>query len=131
VIFVDTNVIMFAVGREHPLRASAQSFFESSIDHGLCTSAEVLQELMHAYLPVQRMATLDAAFRLVERAIPRVLPIEADDVRSARLLADRHPELGSRDLLHLAVCRRHGVRQIKTFDRALGAAARKSDRRAR
>lgn len=124
-IFVDTNVIMFAVGREHPLRAQAREFFEQSIDVALCTSAEVLQELMHAYLPVQRMAVLDAALRLVDRAIPQIFPIDADDVRSARQLTERYPELGSRDLLHLAVCRRHGVKQVKTFDRALAAAARR------
>jgi len=28
-IFVDTNVLMYAVGRDHPLRADAQAFFES------------------------------------------------------------------------------------------------------
>jgi predicted nucleic acid-binding protein len=49
-------------------------------------------------------------------------PINAEDVRSARLLADSYPQLGARDLLHLAVCRRHAVDRIKTFDRALAAA---------
>ena len=124
-IFVDTNVVMFAVGREHPLRGAARDFFEDSIELGLCTSAEVLQELVHAYLPVQRMAVLDAALELVDRCIPRVFPVEAEDVRGARSLVDKHPELGSRDLLHLAVCRRYDVKKIKTFDRALAAAFRK------
>lgn len=123
-IFVDTNVIMFAVGREHPLRAPAREFFEENLDLGLCSSAEVLQELVHAYLPVQRARALDAAFQLVERCIPRVFSIDAEDVRSVRSLVDRFPALGSRDLLHLAVCRRHDVKKIKTFDRALAAAFR-------
>jgi hypothetical protein len=126
VIFVDTNVVMFAVGREHPLRGEAREFFENSLDQeSLCTSAEVIQELIHAYLPVQHMATLDAALMLIERSIPQIFSIEAADVRGARLLVDRHPELGSRDLLHLAVCKRYDVKKIKTFDRALGAAFRK------
>lgn len=124
-IFVDTNVIMFAVGREHPLRPEAREFFESNLDTALCTSAEVLQELIHAYLPVQRMSTLDAAFTLVERTIPQIFSVEAADVRRARLLVERHPELGSRDLLHMAICQRHEVKKIKTFDRALAAAFRK------
>ncbi len=44
-IFVDTNVIMYAVGREHPLRAEARAFFEKSLaaNEALVTSAEVLQ----------------------------------------------------------------------------------------
>jgi predicted nucleic acid-binding protein len=123
-IFVDTNVLMFAVGREHPLRAPAREFFEVSIELSLCTSAEVMQELVHAYLPVQRLAVLDAALELVARRIPTIFSVEAEDVLSARQMVERHPELGSRDLLHLALCRRREVKRIKTYDRALGAAFR-------
>ena len=124
-IFVDTNVIMYAVGRAHPLREEARSFFESAmakdLDH-LCTSAEVLQELLHAYIPVGRLQTLDAALTLAGSCIATVYPVDAKDVRAARLLVDRHRQLGARDLIHLAVCRRHSVKEIKTFDRGLAAA---------
>jgi len=124
-IFVDTNVLMYAVGREHPLRAGAQAFFEDAISrerNELCTSAEVLQEVLHAYVPVERWATLDAALTLAESCIPTVYPVEAEDVGNARLLAHGHRGLGARDLLHLAICRRHAVTGIKTFDRGLAAA---------
>ncbi len=49
-IFVDTNVFMYAVGRDHPLREEARSFFEDNVERKpqLVTSSEVLQELMHA-----------------------------------------------------------------------------------
>jgi len=30
-IFVDTNVLMYAVGRAHPLRTEAQAFFEITV----------------------------------------------------------------------------------------------------
>ena len=86
------------------------------------TSAEVLQELLHAYLPVNRVATLDAALTLAEACIPVVWPIEEEDVLTARTLAGRHSGLGARDLLHLACCRRHRAEEIKTFDRGLAAA---------
>jgi predicted nucleic acid-binding protein len=125
VIFVDTNVIMYAVGRSHPLKADARAFFESSLadrSKALCTSAEVLQELMHAYVAVDRPQTLDAAFTLVEACIPTVWDVTAEDVLAAKLLVDVRRELGARDLLHLAMCRRRRVTEIETFDRALKAA---------
>lgn len=124
--FVDTNVFMYAVGRPHPLRAPAREFFATSSRHGtrLCTSAEVLQELVHAYLPVGRLRTLDAAMTLVARADVEVWSLEEADVRLARQLHESHPELGARDLCHLACCRRRGVGQVMTFDRSLGAATR-------
>jgi len=122
--FVDTNVFMYAVGRPHPLRAPAREFFATSSRHGtrLCTSAEVLQELVHAYLPVGRLQTLDAAMTLVARADVEVWPLEEADVRLARQFHESHPALGARDLCHLASCRRRSVSQIMTFDRTLGAA---------
>lgn len=127
-IFVDTNVLMYAVGREHPLRRPAQQFFERALSKSkrtrLCTSAEVLQELLHAYLPVQRMQTLDAALRLVDGTIDEVFSIEPEDVRLARSLVDAHPALGARDLLHVACCTRREIAELKTFDRALDAAMR-------
>lgn len=123
-IFVDTNVIMYAVGRDHPLREQAQSFFEEHFEskQRLLTSAEVLQELMHAYIPVQRIETLDRAFTLVESTVHQVWSIEPEDVRFARSLMGRYPELGARDLLHLACCRRRRVSRMRTYDRTLAAA---------
>lgn len=124
-MFVDTNVAMYAVGRSHPLRDEARRFFEDAIQGNaprLCTSAGVLQELMHAYLPVKRIDTLDSALTLVAACVQEVWSVGEDDVRFARTLADTHPELGARDLLHLACCRRRNVGRVKTFDRAFEAA---------
>ena len=123
-LFVDTNVLMYAVGRPHPLRDEARAFFEASLaeERPLATSAEVLQELMHAYVPVNRLETLGAAMKLAASTIQTVWPVEPDDVQFAHQLLESYRSLGARDLLHLASCRRRGVRSIKTFDRALGAA---------
>ncbi len=54
------------VGRAHPLKAEARAFFLERRTSGdvLVTSAEVLQELLYAYLPVNRAQTLEAALTL-------------------------------------------------------------------
>jgi predicted nucleic acid-binding protein len=130
VIFVDSNLFVYAVGRPHPLREEARAFFAAAGREGtpLATSAEVLQELLHIYLPVQRVETLDAALELAARSVDRVFPVESADVAQARTLLDEHPGLAARDLLHLAVCRRHGLAEIKTFDRGLQAAFKRRRR---
>ena len=114
---------MYVVGRPHPLREPARQFFaESHWDRtSLCASAEVVQELVHAYLPVGRPQTLDAALLLIARSRVEVWPLEYADVTLARQLHERFPTLGARDSCHLASCHRHGVREIKTFDHALRA----------
>ena len=122
-IFVDTNVFMYAVGRPHELQTPAQDFFVEANRSGtpLCTSAEVLQELTHAYLPTGRSQAFDATLELIASASVEVWPLEAADVTLARRLHDRYPGLQARDLCHLASCRRRGVREIKTFDQTLAA----------
>jgi predicted nucleic acid-binding protein len=121
--FVDTNVFVYAVGRAHPLREQAQELLRVRLEHRtpMATSAEVLQELLHIYVPVDRLATLDAALRLASD-LSTVWPIEDADIRAARDLIASVPGLGARDLLHLAVCRRYGASELLSFDRALVAA---------
>ena len=122
-IFVDTNVFMYAVGRPHVLQASAQDFFIEANRNGtpLCTSAEVMQELAHVYLPTGRLQTFDATLELLASASVEVWPLEEADVALARQLHEQHPALQARDLCHLASCRRRGVREIKTFDQTFAA----------
>ena len=120
-IFVDSNVFIYAVGRSHPLREEAQTFFLESSEKGkrLVTSAEVLQELLHVYLPVGRTETLDAALGLATTGVDHIIPIDSEAVMHARALANRHPGLTARDLLHLSTCQLNRIKELKTFDRGL------------
>ena len=127
-IFVDTNVFMYAVGRPHALRTPAQDFFVEANRRGtpLCTSAEVMQELAHAYLTTGRPQTFDATLELMASAGVEVWPLEGEDVALTRRLHEQHPTLQARALCHLASCRRRGVREIKTFDQAFASVASES-----
>ncbi len=52
--------------------------------------------MLHVYLPVGRLATLDAALELATKGIDRVIPISSETVLLARDLAARHPGLTAR-----------------------------------
>ena len=119
-IFVDTNVFMYAVGRSHPLQDAAQAFFAEAADSHLrlFTSAEVLQELMHVYKATGRMDTFAIAMDLVAKSTAEVWPLEREDVELAQQMYVQYPTLSARDLCHLASCRRRGINQVKTFDQA-------------
>ena len=127
-IFVDTNVFMYAVGCSHPLQDAAQDFFAEAADSHLrlFTSAEVLQELMHVYEATGRMDTFAVAMELVDRSTAEVWPLEREDIELARQLYAQYPELSARDLCHLASCRRRGISRVKTFDQAFLAVAGES-----
>lgn len=116
---------MYAVGTRHSLRQKAIDFFAHGQTENtrLVTSAEVIQELLHAYLPVARFYRFDAAVELVRDYSIDVWPLDNQDVILAAQLHESHPTLSARDLCHLASCQRRGADELMTFDAELRSAA--------
>ncbi len=120
-IFVDTNVFVYAVGKPHPNQNYSRMFFWQSLRGNipLFTSTEVLQELMHVFVGGRRIGEFDVAMRLMVTYGVGIWSLEPEDVELARELHDRHPTLSARDLCYLASCVRRDVEDVMTFDRAL------------
>jgi len=119
VIFVDSNIPMYLVGSAHPNKEASRRLLEQAIveDERLVTDAEVLQEILHRYVAIQRRDAIEPAFEVLLGIVDEVLPIELADVqRARRLLASAG--LSARDAIHVAVMQRHDIGRILTFDRA-------------
>ena len=118
-IFVDSNVPMYLVGAEHPNKNIARRLLETAIEarERLVTDAEVLQEILHRYVAIDRRDAIEPATAALVGVIDEVYPIEESDVDRARriVLTSR---LSARDAIHLAIMQRHEVPRILTFDRA-------------
>lgn len=117
-IFVDSNIPMYLIGAPHHNKDAARRLLEGCIERAerLVTSAEVLQEILHRYVAIKRRDAIQPAFNALLGVVDEVFPIEGQDVESARDVLLGESGLSSRDALHVAVMRRHGVRQILTFD---------------
>lgn len=117
-IFVDSNVPMYLVGAPHPHKARAQQLLERAILEGtrLVTSAEVLQEILHRYVAIDRRDAIQPAFDALLGVVDEVFPVEAADAQGAKSVVLGTPRLSARDALHVAVMRRRGVTRILTFD---------------
>jgi len=119
VIFIDSNVPMYLVGTDHPNKATARRLLERAITDGerLVTDAEVLQEILHRYVAINRRdAILPATLALVD-VVDDVFPVERVDVNRARQIV-LTTQLSARDAVHLAIARRRGIDRILTFDLA-------------
>ncbi len=118
-IFIDSNIPMYLVGAAHPNKAEARSFLERAIMDGelLVTDAEVLQEILHRYVAIDRRDAIEPATAALLEVVDDVFPIEREDVeRASRIvLTTRH---SARDAVHLAIMQRRGIDWILTFDRA-------------
>ena len=117
-IFVDSNIPMYLVGAAHPHKADAQSVLERLIseEERLVTDAEVLQEILHRYVAIERRDAIQPAFDALLGVVDEVFPVETPAVERAKEIVLGTNRLSARDALHLAVMERHRVDRILSFD---------------
>ena len=117
-IFIDSNVPMYLVGRAHRHKADAERLLTlaAESEERLVTSAEVLQEILHRYVAINRRDAIQPAFDALLSVVDEVVAIEEDDVLRARDLVIRVKTLSARDALHVAVMLREGIARVMSFD---------------
>jgi predicted nucleic acid-binding protein len=117
-VFVDSNIPMYVAGRDHALREPARRFLERARagDIEICTSTEVLQEILYRYTALKRVDLAGAVYDLFVQLCPTVLPVTLADTDRARALVVGSPGVSVRDAVHAAVMLNHDIRDIATFD---------------
>jgi uncharacterized protein len=113
VILIDSNVPMYLVGAAHPHRGDAQRLLEKLVSERqrLVTDAEVLREILHRYVSINRRETIQAAFDSLFRIVDEVLAVDRAAAERAKEIVFVNPRLSARDAVHLAVMERHGSKE--------------------
>lgn len=117
-IFVDSNIPMYVAGRDHPLRAAARRILDRARDGEIeiCTSTEVLQEILYRYAALKRLDLAAEVYDLFVQLCPVVFPVTLADTDRARRLLLEAKDVSVRDVVHAAVMLNNGVTVIATFD---------------
>jgi predicted nucleic acid-binding protein len=118
VIFLDTNVFLFAAGADHPLREPSQRILRRIAKEELTatTSSEVVQEILYV---LYRRGLPEAAQLMARSAIllfPDLLPVTRNDMEAACDLLKRYPGTPTRDAVHAATMLNNGITTIVTAD---------------
>jgi len=118
VILVDSNVPMYLVGADHPHKSDAQRALERLVSRRerLVTDAEVLQEILHRYVAIDRRTAIQPAFDVLLAIVDEVFAVDVDTVERAKAIVLARERLSARDALHVAVMERQGVTRILSFD---------------
>jgi uncharacterized protein len=122
-IVVDTTVLVYAVGEDHPLRAPCRALLQAVGDGALRagTTVEVVQEFAH--IRGRRRGRADAsslAAKYVELFSP-LLQADEGQLRSGLDLWTEQPSLGCFDAVLAAVALTTDERVIASADAAFGA----------
>jgi predicted nucleic acid-binding protein len=118
VIFVDSNIPMCLIGAAHPNKDIARRLLEQCIARSerLVTDAEVLQEILHRYVAMNRRDAIQPAFDALLHVVDHVYPVDTADLQRAKSIVLGVSQISARDAIHVAIMQRYGVDQILSFD---------------
>ena len=132
-ILVDTNVVMYAAGAEHPHKKPSVAFLERVARGEIeaTIDAEVLQEILHRYRTIGRWEDGRRVYDLARQLFRNVVPVTAEVLDRARRILDTDRRIMARDALHAAVVMAEGLEAVcswdRDFDRIKGIVRREPD----
>jgi len=118
VILIDSNIPMYLVGAPHPNKTKARFLLEKLAmeKRRLVTDAEVLQEILHRFVSLNRRDAIQPAFDSLLLAVDQVFPVDKTVVDRAKQIVLGYAQLSARDAVHVAVMQQNGIQQILSFD---------------
>jgi uncharacterized protein len=118
VILIDSNIPMYLVGAPHPHKSDAQHLLEKLVSDRkrLVTDAEVLEEILHRYVAIDRRDAIQPAFDVLLGVVDQVLAVDRSIAERAKQIVLGYRRVSARDAVHLAVMEQHGIDQVLTFD---------------
>jgi len=114
---------MYLVGAPHPHKAGAQRLLEKLITdrQRLVTDAEVLQEILHRYVAIDRRDAIQPAFDALLGVVDQVLAVDGMVAQRAKQIVLGYRQLSARDAVHLSVMEQNGIERILSFDSGFDA----------
>jgi len=114
---------MYLVGAPHPHKADAQRLLEKLISdrQRLVTDAEVLQEILHRYVAIDRRDAIQPAFDALLGVVDQVLTVDVAVVQRAKQIVLGYRQLSARNAVHLSVMEQNGIERILSFDSGFDA----------
>ena len=122
-ILVDSNIPMYLVGAPHARKSDSRRLLEKAMSERtpLITDAEVLQEILHRYVAIDRRDAIQPAFDALLGIVDQVLGVDRHIVERAKQIVLGYQHLSARDAVHLAVMEHHGIERMMTFDSGFDA----------
>ena len=122
-IVLDTTVLVYAMGSEHPLREPCRQLISSIADGRLeaTTSVEVIQEFAHVRALRRGRADAVTLAGAYSELLSPLLTVSGDDLERGLALFARHPDLGAFDAVLAAAALSRQARALVSADGAFAA----------
>jgi predicted nucleic acid-binding protein len=119
IIFIDTNIFIYAAGEEHPNKQPSINLLKkiASDKKKAVISSEILQEILHRYLSINDKKRGLEIFDDCVKIIQIILPVNKNDAFKAREMLEKYDLIKARDAIHASVMINRGIKIIASFDK--------------
>jgi len=116
--FIDTNIFIYSMGRDHPLRSNCASAIRRIRDQEIraILNTEIIQEILYRF---QSIKELQLGIRLAREAMAlssKILSVTERDLTLAIELLESHPQIDTRDAFHAATMINNDIKEIISTD---------------
>lgn len=119
-VFIDTNIFMYAAGGVSPYKKPSLAYLSKIIKAGSATLAytnsEVLQEILHRYRSIGKHVQANTLISYILQLGITILPVTKEDIFIAQRILDQHKNIPTRDGIHAAVAIRNNLTKIVSYD---------------
>lgn len=117
-VFLDANIIMYALGKEHPFKAPCRKYLEKIKEGELLvvSNTEVLQEVLHRYFSIRMPDLAEAALEALKAFCREIYPIRLSEIEKAYGLLKEFPSINARDAVHAATMLNNSIEKILSVD---------------
>lgn len=125
-IVLDTTVLVYAAGADHPLREPCSALMErvAEGDVEATTTVEVIQEFAHVHARRRDRRAVARAARSFAELLAPLLVVDPGDLAAGLDLFERRDSLGAFDAVLAAVALARGADALVSADRAFATVPR-------
>jgi len=117
-VFVDSNIPMYAAGKEHPNKIPSIKVLELISEGKIIgmTSTEVFQEILYRYQAIELLDKGLEVFDSFSSIIDETLSVNLNIMREARNILKEN-NINVRDAVHIATMDYYGISYIASHDK--------------
>ncbi len=117
-IFLDTNIFMYAAGDQHSNKDNSVKILELVAMNEIQTAinVEVIQEVLHRYTHIGEKSEGIKLAEYISCLMDTIYSVEMIDMKEAIKILHKF-DVTSRDAIHAASCKNRGIKKICTYDR--------------
>jgi len=116
--FVDTNIFLYSIGRDHPLKPASLNAIHLIRDGQIVAviNTEIIQEILYHFQSVKQLSIGVRLAKDVVSISSRILPAGEMDLSLAIELLETYPKIQTRDAFHAATMIHNGIKEIVSTD---------------